>query len=63
MFLFYFLSFFLLQNWRTGRQNKYCPEGRAVTSGRGKVLGKGGRRVNIVQKMCTHVRKCKNDTC
>jgi hypothetical protein len=27
------------------------------------VLGKGSRMVNVVQKMCTHVYKCKNDTC
>jgi hypothetical protein len=40
------------------------PRGRGVgTSGRGEVMGKGGRRVNVVQKMCTHVSKCKNDTC
>jgi hypothetical protein len=33
------------------------------TSGRGKVAGKGDRRVNMVQKMGTHVHKCKNETC
>jgi hypothetical protein len=27
------------------------------------VAEKGGRRVNMVQKLCTHVCKCKNDTC
>jgi hypothetical protein len=26
-------------------------------------MGKGGRRVNTVQKISTHVYKCKNDTC
>jgi hypothetical protein len=31
--------------------------------GRGKVVEKGSRRVNMVQKMGTHVCKCKNDTC
>jgi hypothetical protein len=25
--------------------------------------GEMGRRMNIVQIMCTHVFKCKNDTC
>jgi hypothetical protein len=25
--------------------------------------GEGHRRLNMVQKMCTHVYKCKNDTC
>jgi hypothetical protein len=33
------------------------------TSGKGKMAGKGGRRMNTVQIMCTHVCKCKNDTC
>jgi hypothetical protein len=33
------------------------------TGGRGEVVGKGGRRMNTVQIMCTHVYKCKNDTC
>jgi hypothetical protein len=27
------------------------------------VAGKGDRRVNTVQTLCTHVCKCKNDTC
>jgi hypothetical protein len=34
-----------------------------IPVGMGKVMGKGGRRVNMVQKMCKHVSKCKNDTC
>jgi hypothetical protein len=25
-------------------------------------LGKSGRTVNVVQKMCTHISKCRNDT-
>jgi SH3-like domain-containing protein len=33
------------------------------TSERKEEVGKGGRRVNTVQKMCTHVSKCNNDTC
>jgi hypothetical protein len=60
-FSFHLFSF-LLQNHRTEWWNKSCPVGRAGTSGRGEVLGKGGRRANTVQKMCTHVNKCKNDT-
>jgi hypothetical protein len=32
-------------------------------SGRGEVVGKRGRRMNMVQKMCTHVCKCENETC
>jgi hypothetical protein len=26
--------FFLLQNWRTGGQNRFCPEGAGVGTGR-----------------------------
>jgi hypothetical protein len=26
-------------------------------------VGEWGRRVNTVQKLCTHVSKCKNDNC
>jgi hypothetical protein len=33
------------------------------TSERREVMGKRDRRVNMVQKLCTHVCKCKNDTC
>jgi hypothetical protein len=38
---------------------------RLVLAGRGMCpcQGKGGRRVNMVQKLCTNVCKCKNDTC
>jgi predicted RNA-binding protein YlqC (UPF0109 family) len=39
------------------------PAWDAGTSGRGKVLGKECRRVNMVQTLCTHVCKRKNDTC
>jgi hypothetical protein len=38
-------------------------EGRVGTSGRVEVVGKGGRRVNTVQKLSTHVCKYKNYTC
>jgi hypothetical protein len=31
--------------------------------GRGRGVGKGDRRVNMAQILCTHVCKCKNDTC
>jgi hypothetical protein len=33
-----------------------------VPVGMGEVVGKGGRKVNKVQVLCTHVCKCKNDT-
>jgi hypothetical protein len=39
------------------------PRGESWHSGRGKVVGKWGRRVNTVQKLCTHSCKCNNDTC
>jgi hypothetical protein len=31
--------------------------------GGGEVVEKRGRRVSIVQILCTHVSKCKSDTC
>jgi hypothetical protein len=34
-----------------------------VPEGGGEVAGKEDRRVNTVLKMCSHVHKCKNDTC
>jgi hypothetical protein len=37
--------------------------GKFGTSARGEVAEKGCRRVKMVQKMCTHVFICKNDTC
>jgi hypothetical protein len=60
----YILCFFLLQNWRTGGQNRFC-QGRM----RGGVWYRWeeggsrerGRRVNMIQIMYTHVCKCKND--
>jgi hypothetical protein len=27
------------------------------------MTGKGGRRVNTMQKLCAHMNKCKNDSC
>jgi hypothetical protein len=36
---------------------------RVGTSGRGEEVGKVCRKVNIVQILCTHVCKWKNDTC
>jgi hypothetical protein len=52
----------LLQNQRTRGWNRSCPVGSAGTSGGGEEAGKGGRRVNIVQKVCTHACKFNNDT-
>jgi hypothetical protein len=45
------------------RQNRSCGVGwrHVGTSGSRQMAGKGDKRVNIMQKMCTHVCKCKND--
>jgi hypothetical protein len=37
--------------------------GRVGTSGSGEEVEKGYGRVNMVQILCTHVCKWKNDTC
>jgi hypothetical protein len=46
--------FFLLQNWRTGGQNW-----RVWYQWEGEEVGKGCRRVNMVQILCIHVCKWK----
>jgi hypothetical protein len=48
-FSFSLFSFFLLQNCRTGRQNKSCQGGEGWHKWDGRGVGKGGRRVNTVQ--------------
>jgi hypothetical protein len=63
-----FFLFFLLSSSTKSREkeNRMVFPGRVGRIGnntRRKVAGKGGRRENTVQKMCTHVYKCKNDTC
>jgi hypothetical protein len=53
----FLLSFviFLLQNWRTGWQNKSCPWRGLITVGGGGGR-EGGRRMNINQNcICMHV--------
>jgi hypothetical protein len=59
-FSFFLFSLFL-QNWRTGVWNKPGPGGRTDTSGSVEVLGKGFKRIYMVQKVCTHVSKCKKE--
>jgi hypothetical protein len=54
---FFLFIFFLLQNLR---RSDGSAEGG--TCGSREVVGKIGRRINTVQKMCAHVCKCKNDT-
>jgi hypothetical protein len=56
-----FLSYFF---YKTRKQEGGTgPGGEVGTSGRGEVTGKESARVTLVQKLCTHVCKCKNDTC
>jgi hypothetical protein len=60
---FFFLSFIFFSSKKLeNKRTKEILEGEG-SSGRRKVVGKGGRKVNMVQKMCTYVCKCKNDTC
>jgi hypothetical protein len=40
-----------------------CGEGRVGTTGRREEVDKGCRKVNMVQILCTHVCKWKNETC
>jgi hypothetical protein len=62
-FFFFFFSSTISENKSV---EQVLPRGREIMvphSGRGEVVGKGDRRVNIVQKLCTHLYKYKNDTC
>jgi hypothetical protein len=52
--VFLFLFFFFIKS-DNRRAEQVCPVGRIGPSGRGEVVGEGDRRVNIVQKMCTHI--------
>jgi hypothetical protein len=52
--------FFLLQNWRTGRQNRSCQG--VGTSGKGEGVGKGCGENEYCGNTCTHVCKWKNVT-
>jgi hypothetical protein len=55
-FSYYLLCFFLLQNQRTRGWNRFCMEVGGVCAG-------GGGWGVLGQIICTHVSKCKNDTC
>jgi hypothetical protein len=48
-------SLFIFIKSDNRRAEQVCPVGRIGPSGRGEVVGEGDRRVNIVQKMCTHI--------
>jgi hypothetical protein len=61
----FILSFLfpLQQNRRTGGHNK-SSQGRELETVCGvELLRKRVKRVNLMQKMCSHVNKCKNGTC
>jgi hypothetical protein len=61
--MFLFLSFLFCKIGEQECGTGPVQVGRVGTSGRGQVVGKGGRRANSVQKMCTRACKCKNDAC
>jgi hypothetical protein len=52
---------FFLKKWRTQMYISSCLG--AGKSGRGEDIRKGCRRMNMVEIICTHVRKWKNETC
>jgi hypothetical protein len=54
-----FLFFFLLQNQRTGKQNRSCLG--CDTSGWVEEVGKGYRGMNTVQILCTYECKWKKN--
>jgi hypothetical protein len=59
-FSFYFLSFFF---YKIGQQESRTGPAQGVGLA---LVGRSrekDRRMNMVQKMCTHLCKCKNDTC
>jgi hypothetical protein len=58
----HFFSFIKLEN-RRDELAFYLAEVGSDTSGRGEDVGKGCRRMNMVQILCTHVCKWKYDIC
>jgi hypothetical protein len=59
-FHFFYFFFYKLENRRV--EQALPTWGRLVPVGGGGGRERG-RRMNIVQIMCTHVCKCENDTC
>jgi hypothetical protein len=59
MFFLYFLFFPTKSEHRRAKQ--MLPRGEVRHHWEGGGIGDWGRRVNIVQKMYTHVSKCIND--
>jgi hypothetical protein len=62
MFFFYLLFFFYKIGEQEGQKSSVGGGEEALHHWEGEVMGKGGRRMNRVQIMCTHVSKCENDT-
>jgi hypothetical protein len=62
-FSFYLFSFSFYKIGEQEDGTSPAQGGRVSTSGRGEVIGKGCRRVNTTQEICTYKCKCKNDTC
>jgi hypothetical protein len=60
MFFLLPFMFFLLQNLPRIQE---VEGGGGEVKGSGRALGGGRERGTVVQLMCTHVCKCKNDTC
>jgi hypothetical protein len=58
--MFFFLSFFF---YKIGEQDRTGPAGEGWHQWERGGGRERGRRMNMVQIMCTHVCKCKNDTC
>jgi hypothetical protein len=56
------ISFFSFTKSENSRAEEVLPGGVGIR-GRGEKLGNVCSRVNIVQILCTHVCKQKNDTC
>jgi hypothetical protein len=55
--------FSFMKSENSGAEQVLFGEDGFGTSGRGEEVGEVCVRVNIVQILCTHVRKWKNDTC
>jgi hypothetical protein len=56
------MSFFFFYKIRE-QEGRIGPVWGLATNGRGENVGKGYRRVNMVQILCTHICKWKNETC
>jgi hypothetical protein len=62
MFLALSFMFFFSTKSENRRVDQVLPDWAGGAGRRGEV-GKGYRRMNMVQIIYTHVYKCKNDTC